>query len=583
MVYVPIRRCSERRRRRRRKGVRWESDGRDGGDGGGGLDGQTATWEDEEALPGEELLTKPIRRGLLAGAGATSLAVLLAACGVRERRLRRRRSRRPPSRRPSRRPRRREERTPAPHADGSEPRSRRGSPKACTAARSGSPGAERYQYPLDSEEGRAIAALRQLRQDGKAPGHAHRPGAQLRAAAVREGLPARAPSRHVGALRGGDRASRSSSSRPSPASEYPENLRNASTKNGSFDLVTERDRGDRRLRRGRAAAAARRVRREVPAELDSTRSTATPAASRRCNLFTQYKGSTYSVAFDNDTQPYFYRSDLLDERRRAGGVRGQVRPAARVPGDVGASRRRSPRSSRARTPTRRSTATSNTLAPFWGAVNWNAAFRLAPRTRTCSTSTTDGSANVNNEAGIRAFTELLQVARVARAGRSREGLDRAVPAHGRRQRLHGRLVPERDEARPGQPGPRHRRRRRVHQDATSRRAAMVDGALIRRPVIFYNICYGVNAFADPAHHEAAYLFLQWAGGARIYTWLTANPGGYQDPHHTYSLSRSRTRRRATSRSRSGSSARSSRARRRRSRSRAAAPTATRSARSSRRC
>ena len=54
-------------------------------------------------------------------------------------------------------------------------------------------------------------------------------------------------------------------------------------------------------------------------------------------------------------------------------------------------------------------------------------------------------------------------------------------------------------------------------------------------MIFYNICYGVNAFADPSHHEAAYLFLQWAGGARIYTWLTSNPAGYQDPHHTYSF------------------------------------------------
>ena len=33
----------------------------------------------------------------------------------------------------------------------------------------GFPGAERYQYPLDSEEGRAISALRQMRQDGTAP------------------------------------------------------------------------------------------------------------------------------------------------------------------------------------------------------------------------------------------------------------------------------------------------------------------------------------------------------------------------------------------------------------------------------
>ena len=110
----------------------------------------------------------------------------------------------------------------------------------------------------------------------------------------------------------------------------------------------------------------------------------------------------------------------------------------------------------------------------------------------------------------------------------------------------------------------------------------VDGALIRRPVIFYNISYGVNAFADPARHEAAYLFLQWAGGARAYTFLTFNLGGYQDPHHIYTMTDPNVAV-ATSRSRSASSRTSSRARHRRSRSRAAAPTATRSARRSRRC
>jgi multiple sugar transport system substrate-binding protein len=64
---------------------------------------------------------------------------------------------------------------------------------------------------------------------------------------------------------------------------------------------------------------------------------------------------------------------------------------------------------------------------------------------------------------------------------------------------------------------------------------MVRGRLVRRVVIHYNISYGVNAFAPKSHHEAAYLFLQWAGGARMYTYLTANPGGYQDPHHKYSM------------------------------------------------
>ena len=79
---------------------------------------------------------------------------------------------------------------------------------------------------------------------------------------------------------------------------------------------------------------------------------------------------------------------------------------------------------------------------------------------------------------------------------------------------------------------------------------VVDGALIRRPVIFYNICYGVNAFADPAHHEAAYLFLQWAGGARVYTFLTAQPGRLPGSAPHLLVQRTRLVRRATSRSRS---------------------------------
>ena len=79
---------------------------------------------------------------------------------------------------------------------------------------------------------------------------------------------------------------------------------------------------------------------------------------------------------------------------------------------------------------------------------------------------------------------------------------------------------------------------------------------------------------DPARHEAAYLFLQWAGGARVYTWLTANPAGYQDPHHIYTFNDPLSPR-ATSRSRWRCSARSCRARPRRSPSRAAVRTATR--------
>ena len=64
----------------------------------------------------------------------------------------------------------------------------------------------------------------------------------------------------------------------------------------------------------------------------------------------------------------------------------------------------------------------------------------------------------------------------------------------------------------------------------------VGGKLVRRPVIFYNITYGVNNHVSSNRQLATYLFLQWAGAAKPYTQLTFNPAGYQDPHHTFSLS-----------------------------------------------
>ena len=161
----------------------------------------------------------------------------------------------------------------------------------------------------------------------------------------------------------------------------------------------------------------------------------------------------------------------------------------------------------------------NTLAPFWGAVNWNERFVSAANPNMLYFND-DGSANVNNEAGVRAFTELLKSLeyhgpgalekdwlaqyqlmgagngfRAARS-RTRRSSSRATPTS---------TLPESAQF--------------IKSDVMPGR--VVDGVLIRRPVIFYNICYGVNAFADPSHHEATYLFLQWAGGARMYTYLTA--------------------------------------------------------------
>jgi multiple sugar transport system substrate-binding protein len=55
----------------------------------------------------------------------------------------------------------------------------------------------------------------------------------------------------------------------------------------------------------------------------------------------------------------------------------------------------------------------------------------------------------------------------------------------------------------------------------------VGGGLIRRSVLWFSLTGMVSAQSRNA--ELAYLLLQWLGSARIYAWMTANPGGYFDP------------------------------------------------------
>ena len=263
----------------------------------------------KDALPGEELLKRPIsRKQFVAGAGATSFGLLLAACGGSS-----------------------NETATTEATATTAAATDTGAADTGTAAPVGEaplkegladgmyggpvgfPGAERYQYPLDSEEGRAISALRQMKQDGTAPDTIivqtldfakpqFRPSSRLRTAT--------APRSSTSSRK--RRGSRSSSSRPTPADEYQTNLRNASTKNGSFDAVTSaiEEMGDF-AEAGLLLPLDDYVDKYQPSWNDPEYGYA--GGDTTVTLFTKYKGITYFVAFDNDTQPFMYRSDLWDD------------------------------------------------------------------------------------------------------------------------------------------------------------------------------------------------------------------------------------------------------------------------------
>lgn len=480
----------------------------------------------KESLPGEELLKKPIsRKSFVAGVGATSFGLLLAACGGSSDDGGETTAAAPTT----------EEAPPdtgaatgAATTPAGEAPLKEGLAEGMYGGPTGFPGAERYQYPLDSEEGRAISALRQLRQDGGAPDKLIVQTLNFARPQFEQAFPEGAPS--FVQLFEEETGITIEFIETDPASEYPDNLRNASTKNGSFDLVTSaiEEIGDF-AEAGLLLPLDEYVEKYQPSWNDPEYGFAGGEAT--VTLFSKYKGGYYVVAFDNDTQPYFYRGDLLDnpeEQTAFEDAYGRplrfpitwdeqaevaeffTRPDQQLYGDVA------------------------TLAPFWGVVNWNQRFVCSANPNMLYFNE-DASANVNNEAGTRAFAELLKSLDWHEPGALEKDWLAQYQIMGGGNGWGGGSFPNETKIVPGNPDlDTANVGQYIRSDVMPGRD--IDGALVRRPVIFYNICYGVNAFADATHHEAAYLFLQWAGGARAYTFLTFNPAGYQDPHHTYSFS-----------------------------------------------
>lgn len=477
----------------------------------------------KESLPGEELLKKPIsRKSFVAGVGATSFGLLLAACGGGGGGEETTATAAAPTTQAE---------TGA--ATGAAPSTGEAPLKSGLAAGmyggpTGFPGAERYQYPLDSEEGRAISALRQLKQDGKAPDTLIVQALNFARPQFEQAFPEGAPS--IVQLFEEETGIKIEFVETDPATEYQDNLRNASTKNGSFDLVTTaiEEIGDF-AEAGLLRPLDEYVDKYQPSWNDPTYGFA--GGETTVTLFSKYKGGYYAVAFDNDTQPYFYRGDLLDNPDEQAAFEDKygrplrfpltwdeqaevaeffTRPDQQLYGDVA------------------------TLAPFWGVVNWNQRFVCSANPNMLYFNE-DASANVNNEAGVRAFAELLKSLDWHEPGPLEKDWLAQYQLMGGGNGFAGGSFPNETKLVPGNPDlDTANVGQYIRSDVTPGR--VVDGQLVRRPVIFYNITYGVNAFADPSRHEAAYLFLQWAGGARAYTFLTFNPAGYQDPHHTYTFS-----------------------------------------------
>jgi multiple sugar transport system substrate-binding protein len=392
-------------------------------------------------------------------------------------------------------------------------------------------GAARYQYGPNDEEGRAMQALQAMKKAGNAPDQLvvqvlnfARPQFDIVYPQGAKETIAQLFERETGGIK-------IQWVETDPATEFQTNIRNASTKNGSFDVVTGaiEDTGDYATS-GLLLPLDKYVAKYKPSWNDPVNGYLGGAPV--VNLFNKFEGRTYWVAFDNDTQPYVYRTDLFNTSKEKANFEDKYGYPLAPPktwdeqADIAAFFNRP----KAATPLFGSV---ERKGAFWGKVNWQHRF-------VCSADPNmyyfkpDGSANVNNTAGIRATTEHLRSLQWSEPGNLTKDWISQYQLFGAGNGLQGGtfanvtklVVPANKDFDKGFG-------KYLRTDVQPGR--MVNGKLVRRVAIHYNISYGVNAFAPQANHEAAYLFLQWAGGRRMFTYLTANPGGYQDPHHKLSM------------------------------------------------
>ena len=466
----------------------------------------------------DEFGKKLTRRELVVGAGAVSAGLLLSACGSNKE-AEPAPSPAPPDAAPS-------PPMPAPTLGdlGLEPPLKEGLAEGMYSGPTGFPGAEALQYPFDSEEGRAIFALRRLRQDGKAPDTlrvVHRApeifrepftqGAPSHAQLFEEETGIRLQYVQEGFL------------------NFVEGNRTAiENQDGSADVILMTTIGAPDLVDG---GLIRPLDDFVEIHQPSWRDPefgymgGEPIVDR----MTTYRGETTMVPWRNPTPVLLYRADLVADPAEQAAFEDRYGRELRPPvtwdeeAEVAEFFHR-----------------PNADPPLYGSTLWfGETFGMPPwHERFVSAGNPnefffndDGEANLDNDAGLQATEELLR----ARQWTQPNNLDAFDPALARDLVGSGRVFMT-----TGGPGSELLAGRRAGLpgyelvQATVTPGRIVNGGLVSRPNAAGNLTYGVNAFAEPARHEAAYLFLQWLGGARVNAWVSLLPG-FVGPLHVYAL------------------------------------------------
>ena len=387
----------------------------------------------------------------------------------------------------------------------------------------GFPGAQRYQYPANSAEGRAIAGLKRLTNNGKNPielkfriwngavGQLDKPFPTKSAPSVAQLLEKEGGVKLKFVL-------------TTPENNDQKNLQAISTRDGSFQIAQTQtnQNGDYR-----AAGFLRPLDDYVAKYRPDWSDPVWGYAGGRTTtaLFNQFAGETVSVSCDGDYQVWVYRIDLFDNAKNQKDFRAKYGRDLEFPKTWEHHAQVAEFFTR---PDQKLYGSVDLKSPFWGYVNWMMRYVSQGKPNRQYFNQATARPLINSPQGIKATREHL----ASMAWTYSNALSTAWPeqyaALGAGQAAMASVFSNATKfIVKGSPLDKGYGKFLRTEVAPGR---IVGGKLVRRPVIYFNAQFGVNAFSDDKFHEAAYLVLQYISGGRVSSWYTGNPGGYFDPN-----------------------------------------------------
>ncbi len=379
-------------------------------------------------------------------------------------------------------------------------------------------GAERYQYGADTPEGRAIEAAKSLKAAGKAPKRIVLGLSDGSIGQLTKPFPEGAPT--IKDLWVAETGIELDIVGVPNGQEFTKTVQDISTKGGAFDIyAVEWNRLGDLAETGGIVNLDDYVATHKPEWDDPVRGYVN--GQQGVSLFNQYRGSTYGVSLDGDFQTWNHRTDLFNdenEKKAFADKHGYDLAPPRTwkeHDEIAAFFHR---------PDSGLIGCTDLRNQGWGYTNWYQRF-VSMGSPNQFLFNEDGTSLINSEAGVNATEEYV----ASLAHHSADAISWGWPEQYGNFAKSGAAMTcafsnlPKFLDNPGNEGSQVTGKIGSHLPP----GREIDGKLVRRTVLWLNLSASVSTQTD--YPEVCYLFLQWLGSSRIYSWMTANPGGYFDP------------------------------------------------------